>query len=144
MPPKIEYGDPSLFAEQCVGTFHEFFHVTLDYSEQSLDTIENVVNTHLHPGHYSYKNFPHRLASLIGCYMGELLIRHLGARWGKIHEDPERSGIPFVILEVEGKPQSIFVVPQVIKRLQCSTNDENLTTFFQKVKKSVATNKVNK
>jgi hypothetical protein len=58
----------------------------LDYSEQSVRTLEDMIDrqfTDWRPwrgGKVAKKNLP--VASLVGAYLGEVMIRQLGGRWG--------------------------------------------------------------
>ena len=58
----------------------------LDYSEQSVRTLEDMIDrqfTDWRPwrsGKVAKKNLP--IASLVGAYLGEVMIRHIGGHWG--------------------------------------------------------------
>ena len=62
----------------------------LDYSEQSVQTLEDMIDrqfTDWRPwrsGKVAKKNFP--IASLVGAYLGEVMIRHMDGRWGWMPE----------------------------------------------------------
>jgi hypothetical protein len=58
----------------------------LDYSEESVQTLEEMIDGQFEDwrpwrsGKVAKKNLP--VASLVGAYLGELMIRHLGGHWG--------------------------------------------------------------
>jgi hypothetical protein len=58
----------------------------LDYSEQSLETVEEMIERQFadwrpwRKGKAAKKNVP--IASLVGAYVGEVMIRHVGGEWG--------------------------------------------------------------
>jgi hypothetical protein len=58
----------------------------LDYSEQSLQTVEEMIERQFadwrpwRKGKAAKKNVP--IASLVGAYVGEVMIRHVGGEWG--------------------------------------------------------------
>jgi hypothetical protein len=62
----------------------------LDYSEQSVETLEEMIDRQFRDwrpwrrGKVARKNLP--IASLVGAYLGELVIRHVGGRWGWMPE----------------------------------------------------------
>jgi hypothetical protein len=58
----------------------------LDYSEQSVRTLDDMIDSQFtdwrpwRSGKVAKKNFP--IASLVGAYLGEVMIRHIGGHWG--------------------------------------------------------------
>jgi hypothetical protein len=62
----------------------------LDYSEESLQTIEDMIDRQFgdwrpwRRGKTAKKNTP--IASLVGAYVGEVMIRHVGGEWGWMPE----------------------------------------------------------
>jgi hypothetical protein len=62
----------------------------LDFSERSVRTLEEMVEQQLEDwrpwrsGKVAKKNLP--IASLVGAYLGEVMIRHLGGHWGWMPE----------------------------------------------------------
>lgn len=58
----------------------------LDYSEESIRTLEDMIDRQFadwrpwRSGKVAKKNLP--IASLVGAYLGEVMIRHVGGRWG--------------------------------------------------------------
>jgi hypothetical protein len=63
---------------------------SLDFSEQSLETLEEMIDNQFSDwrpwrrGKAAKKNVS--IASLVGAYTGEVMVRHLGARWGWMPE----------------------------------------------------------
>jgi hypothetical protein len=63
---------------------------SLDFSEQSLATLEEMIDNQFSDwrpwrrGKAAKKNLS--IASLVGAYTGEVMVRHLGARWGWMPE----------------------------------------------------------
>ena len=72
-------------AEEFVGLMRDLDWV-LDYSEQSVSTLEEMIEQQFEDwrpwrsGKVAKKSLP--VASLVGAYLGEVMIRHLGGRWG--------------------------------------------------------------
>jgi hypothetical protein len=74
----------------------EFVHLMrdldweLDYSEHSVETLEEMIEKQFgdwrpwRGGRPAKKNLP--VASLVGAYLGEVMIRHLGGHWGWMPE----------------------------------------------------------
>jgi hypothetical protein len=62
------------------------FEWELDYSEQSIRTLEEMIDRQFadwrpwRSGKVAKKNLP--IASLVGAYLGEVMIRHVGGHWG--------------------------------------------------------------
>jgi hypothetical protein len=58
----------------------------LDYSEESIRTLEDMIDRQFadwrpwRSGKVAKKNLP--IASLVGAYLGEVMIRHVGGGWG--------------------------------------------------------------
>lgn len=58
----------------------------LDYSEESVQTLEEMIEQQFgdwrpwRRGKVAAKNLP--VASLVGAYLGEVMIRHFGRHWG--------------------------------------------------------------
>ena len=71
-------------ADEFVGLMREL-DWQLDYSEQSVQTLEEMIDSQFgdwrpwRGGKVAKKNFP--VASLVGAYLGEVMIRHFGGRW---------------------------------------------------------------
>jgi len=76
-------------AEQFVDSMREFGW-ELDYSEQSVRTIEDMIERQFSDwrpwrrGKAAKKNEP--IASLVGAYVGEVMVRHLDGEWGWMPE----------------------------------------------------------
>ena len=62
------------------------FEWELDYSEQSIRMLEEMIDRQFadwrpwRSGKVAKKNLP--IASLVGAYLGEVMIRHVGGHWG--------------------------------------------------------------
>ena len=62
------------------------FEWELDYSEQSIRMLEEMIDQQFadwrpwRSGKVAKKNLP--IASLVGAYLGEVMIRHVGGHWG--------------------------------------------------------------
>ncbi len=62
------------------------FDWELDYSEQSIRMLEEMIDRQFadwrpwRSGKVAKKNLP--IASLVGAYLGEVMIRHVGGHWG--------------------------------------------------------------
>jgi len=134
--PKTIVGEPKELAQQCVENCQEFFHVSLDYSEESVRELERIISRYFHAGTYTPKNFPTRTAWLFGCYLGEVMVRHLGVRWGKPHEDPARSGAPFIVIEQGDRLTPVPLIPKLLKRFQ-DPEGENLVAFYDAIKRQI-------
>jgi hypothetical protein len=139
--PKAIVGEPRELANQCVENCQEFFHITLDYSEESIQQLEDIIDQYFHAGTYTPKNIPTRTAWLFGCYLGEVMVRHLGVRWGKPHEDPARSGAPFIVIDQADRPPiPVLLIPKLLKRFQ-DAQGEDLVAFYDAIKRQVGANR---
>jgi hypothetical protein len=71
----------------------------LDYSEASVQTLENMITAQFgdwRPWKPAKKNRP--IASLVGAYLGEVMILHIGGSWGWMPEfDVPRCNFPLVV-----------------------------------------------
>lgn len=74
-------------ADEFVGSMRDL-DWELDYSEESVQTLEAMIEGQFEDwrpwrsGKVAKKNLP--VASLVGAYLGELMIRHLGGHWGRM------------------------------------------------------------
>ena len=81
--------DMKRLAEEFVGLMRDL-DWKLDFSEQSIQTLEEMIERQFEDwrpwrsGKVAKKNLP--IASLVGAYLGEVMIRHLGGRWGWMPE----------------------------------------------------------
>jgi hypothetical protein len=81
--------DMKRLADEFVGLMGEF-DWQLDYSEQSVQTLEEMIERQFvdwrpwRSGKVAKKNLP--VASLVGAYLGEVMIRNIGSRWGWMPE----------------------------------------------------------
>jgi hypothetical protein len=77
--------DMQRLADEFVRSMRDF-EWELDYSEQSIRMIEEMIDRQFadwrpwRRGKVAKKNLP--IASLVGAYVGEVMIRHVGGRWG--------------------------------------------------------------
>lgn len=76
-------------ADEFVGSMRHF-DWELDFSEQSVQTLEEMIERQFEDwrpwrgGKVAKKNLP--IASLVGAYLGEVMIRHIGGHWGWMPE----------------------------------------------------------
>jgi Uncharacterised protein family (UPF0167) len=85
-PKEGEVWDSTKYlADEFVGLMRDL-DLQLDFSEQSLQTLEEMIEQQFgdwrpwRTGKVARKHLP--VASLVGAYVGEVMIRHLGGHWG--------------------------------------------------------------
>ena len=77
--------DMRRLADEFVGLMRDL-DWELDYSEQSVGMLEEMIERQFEDwrpwrnGKVAKKNLP--IASLVGAYLGQVMIRHLGGHWG--------------------------------------------------------------
>ena len=77
--------DMKRLAEEFVRSMRDF-DWELDYSEESIRTLEEMIDHQFadwrpwRNGKAAKKNVP--IASLVGAYLGEVMMRHVGGHWG--------------------------------------------------------------
>jgi hypothetical protein len=64
------------YAELCVRLAQKLNQVALDYSPESLTKLDQIIRTSWHGG-----VSPEQVVTVMGCYLGETIIRTLGGHW---------------------------------------------------------------
>ena len=88
-------------AENAVNTTLEEFNLTLDYSDASLDLVDEVILGWL--ARYRHQALEESavftLCNIYGAYVGEIFRRKIGGNWTYDASDPDA---PYVVLEYAG------------------------------------------
>ena len=88
-------------AKNAVTTTHEEFDLTLDYSEQSIDLVDDVILAWL--GRYKdqalEENAVFTICNIYGAYVGEIFKNKIGGDWNYDESNPEA---PYVVLNYAG------------------------------------------
>jgi hypothetical protein len=118
-----------MYAEDAVGIAKKQFGVTLDYSEQSILTVDEILDKMTGGGIISPASLsPEDEESLwlhckaYGGYVGEVIVRHIGAVWKARSSDDDSATIELLIADrlKASPPQKIW------KRLTESNLDRTL------------------
>jgi hypothetical protein len=120
-PPSINY-------YQEAGTFLTIMdemapQVALDYSVESLQRLDQFISEHFEPP--GSKFVGETLPVGIGCYVGEVIIRHVGGHWNA-EGKPEVNDI--------GPIEAIFPVDKAIKRFNNGKQD-SLAWYYHSIAK---------
>jgi len=105
----------------------------LDYSEQSIQTLEAMIERQFADwrpwriGKVAKKNLP--VASLVGAYLGEVMIRNVGGRWGWMPE--------FDVAAVQ-LPSGIWTSPPAKAQKRFVNGKEDDLAFYYEALKSEA------
>jgi hypothetical protein len=99
--------------------------VALDYSVESLQRLDQFISEHFEPP--GGKVVGDSLAVGIGCYLGEVIIRHLGGHWNKDGE-PAVEGI--------GPLETVFPLEKVKSRFRNGKQDSLAWYYHALVKKA--------
>ena len=124
--------DMKRLADEFVGLMREL-DWQLDYSEQSVQTLEEMIESQFadwrpwRGGKVAKKNFP--VASLVGAYLGELMIRNVGGRWGWMPE--------FDVAAVQ-LPSEIWTSPPSKAQKRFVNGPEDDLAFYYEALKSEA------
>lgn len=118
-------------AEIFIKTIRERDELTFDYSEASLEQLEDLVSNRLwDPAHPPNEDELDSLTKLAGAYLGEVMIRNAGGQWSW---DPD-GRIPVI----ETKPGRItYVLDKVYKR-QVHGKEHDLVEFYNYFKREWA------
>jgi hypothetical protein len=123
--------DMRRLADQFVGMMREL-EWELDYSEESVRTLEDMIDRQfadwwLWPRKaVAKKNLP--IASLVGAYLGEVMIRHIGGRWGWMPD--------FDVAAVELPSGTWTSPPAKAQKRFLSGEEDNLLFYYQALKAS--------
>lgn len=94
--------------------------ILLDYSPESLGYLENFIIGEFDSGK---SQFNQTLATGLGCYLGEVIIRNLGGQWNA-EGKPEINKI--------GQIVAVFPIDKAIKRFKFGPQ-ESLTFYYQTI-----------
>jgi len=97
--------------------------VRLDYSVESLQRLEQFISEHFDPP--GSKFVGETLLRGIGCYVGEVIIRHLGGCWNP-EGKPEVNGI--------GPVEAIYPIEKAQKRFE-NGRQESLAWYYHSIAK---------
>jgi hypothetical protein len=104
----------------------------LDYSEQSVRTLEEMIEQQFEDwrpwrtGKVAKKNLP--IASLVGAYLGEVMIRHLGGHWGWMPE--------FDVAAIQLRSGTWTSPPAKAQKRFVNGTGDNLAFYYEALKTS--------
>jgi hypothetical protein len=102
----------------------------LDYSEQSLQTVEEMIERQFadwrpwRKGKAAKKNVT--IASLVGAYVGEVMIRHVGGEWGWMPD--------FDVAAVKLPPGTWTSPPAKAQKRFVNGREDNLVAYYEALK----------
>jgi hypothetical protein len=102
----------------------------LDYSEESIRTLEDMIDRQFadwrpwRSGKVAKKNLP--IASLVGAYLGEVMIRHVGGRWGWMPD--------FDVAAVQLPSGTWTSPPAKAQKRFLSGEEDDLVVYYQALK----------
>lgn len=124
-PPEPEYAKE--LAETCVEAAARISGLKLDYSIESLRLVEKQVDVFAKQGMQV-----DQIASTLfcfGCYVGELLTRHLGGRWVRTGASKMADLTPWPMVVEMSNGDCWNPIGKVFKRFE-EGDGEDLTYFF--------------
>jgi len=115
-------------AQLCVSAVRNIEGFTLDYSEESLAKLDEIIEKLRQDG-VSSEQIAETLFSF-GCYVGEVFVRHASGRWRLTAETPmaRAAGFPLVI-QLSAKAYC-NPIDKVFKRLE-EGKEHELTYFYR-------------
>jgi hypothetical protein len=129
----VARSDPGLdmkrLAEQFVASMRDLGW-DLDFSEQSVQTLEAMVEQQFEDwrpwrsGKVAKKNLP--IASLVGAYLGEVMIRHIGGHWGWMPE--------FDVAAIQLPSGTWTSPPAKAQKRFVNGNEDNLAFYYEALK----------
>lgn len=129
-PPEPEYAKN--LAEVCVEAAYRISGLKLDYSVKSLILVERQLDLFSKQG-----NQASQIASTLfcfGCYVGEILLNHLGGHWVRTTESKMNGFTPWPIVVEMTNGDCWNPIGKVFKRFE-EGKGENLSYFFRIVQK---------
>ena len=102
----------------------------LDYSERSVRTLEEMIERQFEDwrpwrgGKVAKKNLP--IASLVGAYLGEVMIRNLGGHWGWMPE--------FDVATVQLPSGTWTSPPAKAQKRFANGKEDDLTVYYEALK----------
>jgi hypothetical protein len=108
------------YAELCVRLAHKLNQVELDYSPESLNKLDQIIRTSWHSG-----ESPEQVIAVMGCYLGETIIRTLGGHWSWEAPSP---GLTRPYVQVGAA--RLNVIGKVAKRFRGGEED-SLAWFYE-------------
>lgn len=114
--------------QQEAGTFLSIMdemapQLRLDYTVESLQRLDQFITENFEPA--GTKPVGETLPVGIGCYMGEVIIRHLGGHWNE-NGEPEINNI--------GPVEAIYPIDKAIKRFK-NGKEDSLAWYYHSVAK---------
>lgn len=121
-------------AEFAVTQVKQFDGYLLDYSPESLKIIDRIV-LKLHDEGNSPQSMP-KTVTILGCYVGEVMVRNLGYKWDLPTEKEKAVG--FEIVGIRDKKGGFSnPIGKIYKRLQ-NGNEDSVMQFYQVFSTSIA------
>lgn len=124
--------DMKRIADEFVVSMREFGW-ELDYSEESVRTLEDIINGDLldwRPWRYgkvAKRNLP--IASLVGAYLGEVMVRHIGGHWGWMPD--------FDVAAVQLPTGTWTSPPAKAQKRFLNGNEDNLVVYYEAMRSGV-------
>jgi Family of unknown function (DUF6278) len=120
-------GNAAEIAAMTVPVVQENYGVTLDYSPGSLTKLDGIVDDLRRDQRFEAVQ---TLLFSMGCYVGEVLVRHAGGRWRTTEELGMGKSSPIAVEMPDGR--GCNPVARVYRRFQKGRGD-SLAAFFQLV-----------
>jgi hypothetical protein len=124
--------DMTRLAEEFVASMRDLGW-ELDFSERSVRTLEEMVEGQFEDwrpwrsGKVAKKNLP--IASLVGAYLGEVMIRHIGGHWGWMPE--------FDVAAVQLPSGTWTSPPAKAQKRFVNGREDNLAIYYEALKDQV-------
>lgn len=116
-------------AAEIVESAQEISRVTLDYSVESLQLVDDIIDE-FHREKLDFDDMAETLYAF-GCYVGEVFVRNAGATWRASTQDELENvfGVP-LILEMKASNSLVNPIGKVIKRME-NGDEDNLPYFYR-------------
>jgi hypothetical protein len=114
-------------AELAVALAREQFEASLDYSPSSLDVADGQIDALREEGLDAEEAA--EALFVLGCYLGEVLVRHLGGIWAATSRSALRGVSPWPMVVVLPDGSAWDVIGKAYKRLELG-DSEFLPAFF--------------
>jgi hypothetical protein len=118
-------------AQIAVDLAREEFDASLDFSPRSLERVDSEIDSLREEG-IDGEGAAEKLF-VLGCYLGEVMVRHLGGAWVPTARSPLRGVSPWPMVVALADGSAWDVIGKAYKRLELG-DSEYLPAFFEAAK----------
>jgi len=113
-------------AEEAIQTAKEVFNIKLDYTEKSINLIEELIEQYFSDG----KADVEKVSASFGALLGEIIRQNLGGKWGYHNFNGQKL---IALLNVGTNKSTIFPINKISKRIENGKSDD-LVFYYRTIK----------